>query len=270
MKKHTLLILVTIIGSLLFAAVVSRIRVQREEEVRKLADKYRAAAERGDVAAEYELGRLYYHGTGVPLNYEEALTWYRKAADREYPKAENGMGNLYANGYAVPKDDREADIWYKKAAEHGYAGAQYNLGYMYENGRGVQRDRSEAERWYRKAAEQGDSNAQHALGKKRYLKTELLLTGVGFLVSVLFLVSPIVHKRNSSNRQKDRASVLLGISGILYAGIVLFEVLEEDVVRSAPAHLVSIVKGIVGLTVICVGVMRFRLDKPGNRTAPRQ
>lgn len=45
------------------------------------ASQTRSRAEQGDALAEFELGRLYYRGTGVPRSYEEAVRWYRESAN---------------------------------------------------------------------------------------------------------------------------------------------------------------------------------------------
>jgi uncharacterized protein len=42
----------------------------------------RPLAERGDPAAQTNLGAMYLGGQGVPQDYATALTWYRKAADK--------------------------------------------------------------------------------------------------------------------------------------------------------------------------------------------
>ena len=43
---------------------------------------YLKAVEQGDATAQYNLGDLYYKGTGVKRNCIEALKWYRKAAEQ--------------------------------------------------------------------------------------------------------------------------------------------------------------------------------------------
>jgi TPR repeat protein len=41
----------------------------------------KAAAEKGDPQAQYELGDAYFYGRGVPKNYTEAERWYKKAQE---------------------------------------------------------------------------------------------------------------------------------------------------------------------------------------------
>ena len=44
-------------------------------------EKYRKAAEQGNVMAQNSLGWCYYFGKGVTQDYTEALKWYRKAVN---------------------------------------------------------------------------------------------------------------------------------------------------------------------------------------------
>ena len=84
--------------------------------------------------------------------------------NRENADAQYNLGRKYANGEGVPQDDAEAVRWYRLAAEQGNAGAQYNLGVRYDTGRSVPQDHAEAVRWYRLSAEQGIAAAQLNLG----------------------------------------------------------------------------------------------------------
>jgi uncharacterized protein len=43
---------------------------------------YRPIAEQGNSYAQYEIGRIYSNGHGVPQNFAEALKWFRLAADQ--------------------------------------------------------------------------------------------------------------------------------------------------------------------------------------------
>jgi len=44
-------------------------------------------AEKGNADAQYRLGKMYFHGTGVPKDEHEAVKWFQKAA---------AQGNEYA------------------------------------------------------------------------------------------------------------------------------------------------------------------------------
>jgi uncharacterized protein len=68
------------------------------------------------------------------------LKWYRKAADQGNANAQFNLGKMYDDGDGVPQDHAEALKWYLKAADQGNASAQFNLGKMYDNGQGVPQD----------------------------------------------------------------------------------------------------------------------------------
>jgi hypothetical protein len=117
-------------------------------------------ANKGDAAAQNNLGLMYDQGLGVPQDNKEAVSWFRKAAEKGDAAAQNNLGREYAKGLGVSQDDQQAVSWFRKAAEEGYAEAQDNLGAMYANGHGVSQDYKQAAAWIRKAADQGSARAQ--------------------------------------------------------------------------------------------------------------
>jgi TPR repeat protein len=121
----------------------------------------RRLAERGTASAQYNLGKIYLSGRGVPRDYKEAVKWLRKAADHGEADAQSDLGYMYAKGRGVRQDYKEAAKWFRKAADKGDVGAQSNLGVMYAIGQGVPQDDQEALKWWRKAADQGNARAQH-------------------------------------------------------------------------------------------------------------
>jgi len=125
----------------------------------------RTMAEKGDAAAQSNLGVMYDNGEGVPEDDKEAVKWYRLAAEQGYAPAQSNLGVMYDNGEGVPEDDKEAVKWYRLAAEQGYARAQYNLGVMYANGEGVPEDDVQAYAWMNLAKAAGDKFADEAIPK---------------------------------------------------------------------------------------------------------
>lgn len=63
-------------------------------------------AEQGDVIAQFGLGAMYYHGTGVPQDYKQAFYWYEKAANQGNSDAQCALGMLYSDGEGVPRDKK--------------------------------------------------------------------------------------------------------------------------------------------------------------------
>jgi len=55
---------------------------------------------------------------------------YTKSAEQGFAKAQFNLGRMYANGKGVPKDYEQAFYWYTQAAEQGDADAQNALDEM--------------------------------------------------------------------------------------------------------------------------------------------
>lgn len=85
---------------------------------------FRQLAEKGDAAAQNDLGVLNEKGQGVPQNYVEAANWYRLAADQGTAVAQLNLGLLYAKGHGVPKDYVLAHMWFNLAAAQGNKAAE--------------------------------------------------------------------------------------------------------------------------------------------------
>jgi TPR repeat protein len=134
------------------------------------ASDYRAAAERGDKVAQYNLGVCYANGYGVSKDDAQAVNWYRKAAEQGDAMAQSNLGVCYANGYGVSKDYTQAVNWYRKAAEQGLAIAQYNLGNRYKNGEGVEKDANTALYWYEKSVNNKDADGLWVYEAKDFIK----------------------------------------------------------------------------------------------------
>jgi TPR repeat protein len=71
----------------------------------------RAAAEKGEAKAQFNLGLMYDNGQGVPQDYNEAAKWYTKAAEQGFPAAEYNLAGMYEDGRGVPLDYKEAVKW---------------------------------------------------------------------------------------------------------------------------------------------------------------
>jgi uncharacterized protein len=133
--------------------------------------------------AQYNLGKMYNQGLGVPQDDVLALMWWNIAGSNGYKdavtnrnflekkmppsqiaEAQFNLGVRYYKGKGVPQDDKEAVKWYRLSAEQGFEKAQYILGFMYHKGLGVSQDYKKAVKWYRLSAEQGNTKAQNNLG----------------------------------------------------------------------------------------------------------
>jgi len=91
---------------------------------------------------------------------EDAVAALRRDAERGFAAAQYQLGKLYRDGQGVPADPAAAARWFRAAAEQGYAKAQRNIGMRYAAGDGVTADRIEALTWLTIAAQQGLSAAE--------------------------------------------------------------------------------------------------------------
>ncbi len=121
-------------------------------------------AEQGEAEAQYELGKLYKIGYGVPKDVGAAAMWFQKAAVQGHAAAQFEFGYCYRSGKGVLEDDTAAAAWFLKSAEQGNTEAQSMLGTCYLHGTGVPKDLAESAKWFRTAAEQGDTWAQWTIG----------------------------------------------------------------------------------------------------------
>ena len=132
------------------------------ESIRLLTE----AANQGYVPAEYELGRVYLYGRGVPADYAQALIWERKAAEQGDSRAQRDLAFMYERGFGVSADPTQAAEWNRKAAAQGNAEAQLQLAKALEDGLGVDKDAGEARKWYAKAANQEQPEAQLEMARE--------------------------------------------------------------------------------------------------------
>jgi localization factor PodJL len=155
----------------------------------------RAAAAKGDAAAQYEIAQRFAEGRGVAQNFTEAAEWFERAATQGLAPAQFRLGGLFQNGLGVKKnletarqfyiaageagnakalhnlaalyaegidgkpDYQTAAGWFRKAADYGVADSQYNLAILYARGIGVEQNLAEAYKWFALAARGGDTDA---------------------------------------------------------------------------------------------------------------
>lgn len=128
--------------------------------------EFTKAADAGLHLAQYNLGVMYFSGTGVPQDYALAYQWTRQAAEQGHINAQYNLGTLYYNGRGMrsalfsywplsliyQQDNfKQAASWYAQAAEYDHGEAQFALASMYLHGHGVDRNVVTALMWARLA-----------------------------------------------------------------------------------------------------------------------
>jgi TPR repeat protein len=132
------------------------------ESIRLLTE----AAEKGYAHAEYEIGRIYLYGRGIPADYAKALVWETRAAEQGDPRAQRDLAFMYERGFGVPADPAKAAEWNRKAAANGNSEAQLQLARALDQGSGLKKDQNQSRQWYAKAAAQDQPEAQLELARQ--------------------------------------------------------------------------------------------------------
>jgi TPR repeat protein len=83
----------------------------------------KAAASQGHVEAQYLLGQAYLHGRGTVQNYRAALEQFTQAANQGHLDAEYQLGIFYRDGLATPRNRETAYVWLNIATARGHADA---------------------------------------------------------------------------------------------------------------------------------------------------
>ncbi len=77
-----------------------------------------------NVAAQFDLARVYDLGEDVPPDLRKAREWYCKAAEHGHPEAAWRLGQIFLMGWGVPVDIRNSQAWVRVAARNGHSYAQ--------------------------------------------------------------------------------------------------------------------------------------------------
>ena len=79
----------------------------------------RQEAAQGNAQAQFELGRLYESGLGVPKSHKKAMEYWKLAAEQNHALAQYGLGWLYFYGEGVMTDFSEGCYWMRRAGSQG-------------------------------------------------------------------------------------------------------------------------------------------------------
>ena len=117
-------------------------------------------SEKGDMKAQFSLGRCYLEGKHVRQSVEKATYWFRKSAEQGFAMAQQELGLNYYEGRGVEKSFKEAVKWYKRAADKLNPYSMHNLALYYEEGKGVKQSFKNAFELFLKCAEGGMAESQ--------------------------------------------------------------------------------------------------------------
>jgi uncharacterized protein len=148
------------------------------DEKAKALTALQYAAEQGQPAAQWKLGRMYADGDGVQQDQIRAFNYFSEIANahpdeppgtqqaRIVANAFVSLGHYYLNGIPNSKikanPGRARELYAYAATYFGDADAQYELGQLYLGS--TPSDPHEAARWFQLAANKGQCRAEAVLG----------------------------------------------------------------------------------------------------------
>ena len=148
------------------------------DEKAKALTALQYAADQGQPAAQWKLGRMYADGDGVPQDQIRAFNYFSEIANthpdespgtaqaRFVANAFVSLGHYYLTGIPNSKIKANAararELYTYAATYFGDADAQYELGRLYLDS--SPNDPHEAARWFQLAANKGQCRAEAALG----------------------------------------------------------------------------------------------------------
>jgi uncharacterized protein len=143
------------------------------------------AAEKGDILAQWKLGRMYADGDGVAVDDFKAFKLFSQIADTRADESRDSMhAGVVANAFValgaywldgIPKSPVKANpgqaikAFNYAATYYGHPEAQYQLARMLLDGTAGRIEPRTALRWLNHAAEKGHTEAQAVLGRMLYL-----------------------------------------------------------------------------------------------------
>ncbi len=135
------------------------------EDVKTAVDWYEKAAELGSLEAQMILGAANFGGVKIPQNYALAGKYLLLAANQKNNLAEFYVGYMYQHGTGLEKSPEKAVHYMESSIADGSSVAQYELGVWYSTGSGVIVDRVRACNLFELGAKQGDPRAANSLGR---------------------------------------------------------------------------------------------------------
>lgn len=108
--------------------------------------KFKKAARRGYLSAQYNTGKFYYFGYGTNIDQEKALYYYRKAAVKGVKEAQYMAGLLFITNDEL-KDYNQGIKWLERAANFNHVHAAFLLGKVHAIGTGGKANYQKSDKW---------------------------------------------------------------------------------------------------------------------------
>ncbi|VVN79583.1 tetratricopeptide repeat protein [Pseudomonas fluorescens] len=85
---------------------------------------FQSLAQAGYPKAQYQLGKMYYLGNGVDVDYKKAFYWFKLSAEQGIREAQHNLAVMYQDGSGTAKNEYASWQWFTQAAKNGFAPSQ--------------------------------------------------------------------------------------------------------------------------------------------------
>lgn len=132
-------------------------------------------SQRGNVLADYDLGKLYSTDKLGEKNEEMSIAKYTQAlqgflqiepnSKKLKPYVQYRIGKMFCYGLGTEQDYEKAFEWFERSAKQKNKFAQFSLANLYYYGSGIEKDLSQAFLWYQRASSQGQPYAAYSIAQ---------------------------------------------------------------------------------------------------------
>ena len=132
-------------------------------------------SQRGNVLADYDLGKLYSTDKLGERNEETSIAKYTRAlqgflqiepnSKKIKPYIQYRIGKMFCYGLGTEQDYEKAFEWFERSAKQKNKFAQFSLANLYYYGSGVEKDLSQAFLWYQRSSSQGQPYAAYSIAQ---------------------------------------------------------------------------------------------------------
>ena len=132
-------------------------------------------SQRGNVLADYDLGKLYSTDKLGERNEETSIAKYTRAlqgflqiepnSKKIKPYIQYRIGKMFCYGLGTEQDYQKAFEWFERSAKQKNKFAQFSLANLYYYGSGIEKDLSQAFLWYQRASSQGQPYAAYSIAQ---------------------------------------------------------------------------------------------------------
>ena len=132
-------------------------------------------SQRGNVLADYDLGKLYSTDKLGERNEETSIAKYTRAlqgflqiepnSKKLKPYVQYRIGKMFCYGLGTEQDYQKAFEWFERSAKQKNKFAQFSLANLYYYGSGIEKDLSQAFLWYQKSSSQGQPYAAYSIAQ---------------------------------------------------------------------------------------------------------